>query len=356
MERFWASLAEMAAERGGEAIVATPELRSVSEILRNAPLYHTELRIPTGWKLPDREVLSLLTKNRVRTVYLTDRKYWSPMYLWFRACGVRSIILHDHVPGERPKPAPLRLGFKRARWLLPWGGANLYIGVSEFVRDRFIEVGGVPPRLCTFVRNGVSTDSTRETKDIRKELDIPEHGLVVVSVGRAHPYKGISFMIQCAERLILSERMDSVYFVHIGDGPELARLKRTVRQRGLSGRFIFMGNRSDVPSLLPSCDVAFHASRGEAFSLAILEFMAAGIPAVVPDHCGNAEAIEQGVTGFLFPPGNHQRALEHLKEMLQNPVKRRTLGGEAQRRAQADFSLEVMDREFRDTVMPFLSL
>jgi hypothetical protein len=157
MERFWALLAEAATERGGRAFVATPQIRSVSAILQQAPLSLVELRVPTGWRRPPLEVLRFLRENQVRTVYLTDRDYWSPMYFWFRACGVKSIVLHDHVPGERPDPGAWKLALKKARFLLPAGRADLYVGVSQFVRDRFIRVAGIPPNLCAYVRNGLST-------------------------------------------------------------------------------------------------------------------------------------------------------------------------------------------------------
>jgi glycosyltransferase involved in cell wall biosynthesis len=118
---------------------------------------------------------------------------------------------------------------------------------------------------------------------------LPENASVVVSSGRVHSYKGIAFILRLAAELIVSRGRDDLYFVHLGDGPDMDRYRLMAGDLALHGRFIFAGRRSDVRSILPSCTVALHASDGEAFSLAILEFMASGLPPVVPNHCGNAE-------------------------------------------------------------------
>jgi glycosyltransferase involved in cell wall biosynthesis len=247
-------------------MVAFPKILEVSDALRSAPLVLKEKDIATGLRALDADTLRFIRRNRVRTVYLTDRHYWSPAYALFRACGVKSIILHDHVPGERPTPGHLRLWVKRSRYRMKPAAANLYLGVSKFVRDRFTRIGGVPSELCTYVYNGVSPTPSRGLKDVREVFGLPHRARVVISVGRAHPYKGIPFILACAEELILGDNREDVFFLHLGDGPELERLREEARSRGLAARFLLPGRRTDVPLLLPSCQMAFHASHGEAFS------------------------------------------------------------------------------------------
>lgn len=356
MERFWSVLAHLAVDRGGDAILASPRIRGLSNVLSSAPLTVLEETIPTGWGSPPRACLQFLRDHKVRTIYLTDRQYWSPAYAFFRACGVQSIIIHDHVPGERPKPPAWKLRMKKTAQLLQWCGADLYIGVSEFIYNRMIQIGGLPPRRCTFVRNGVPPSPDSDTVDIRAELELPHGAPVVVSVGRAHPYKGIDFILDCALHLTKRPGMENVQFVHIGGGPELGRLRQKSVEMGLDGRFRLTGVRSDVRSLLPSCDVAFHASHGEAFSLAILEFMAAGLPVVVPNHCGNPEAVRHGRTGLLYQPGDLRDAVGSLETLLNDPPRRLRMGEASASRAEHEFSLERMDARFKKVVFPAVRL
>jgi glycosyltransferase involved in cell wall biosynthesis len=109
-----------------------------------------------------------------------------------------------------------------------------------------------------------------------------------------------------------------------------------------------------VRSLLPSCEIALHASAGEAFSLAILEFMAAGLPCVAPEHCGNGEAIEHEVSGVLYPPASLSDAVAWLAHLLDDSELRRAMGVAARERAEANFTLDRMLGEFSHTVSPYL--
>ena len=356
MERFWASLAREADERGGRAMMAFPKIRDVSKTLRSAPLSLEEMDIATGLGGLKTETLRFIRRNRVRTLYLTDRPYWSPAYALFRACGVKSIILHDHIPGERPLPPPLKMIMKKARHVMTPAGADLYVGVSKFVCERFTRIAGVPSKACTYVHNGVPLRPTSDCRDVRDQFALPDGAQVVVSLGRAHPYKGIEFIIGCATELIHGDGREDLFFLHLGDGPDLERLRGIVRQRRLAGRFLLPGRRDDIQQLLPSCQVAVHASHGEAFSLAILEFLAAGLPAIVPDHCGNPEAVLHGETGFLYAPGNHGAAVSHLRELLDHPERAVGLGEAARHRATSEFSLEKMDRRFLTAVRGAIQL
>jgi glycosyltransferase involved in cell wall biosynthesis len=84
--------------------------------------------------------------------------------------------------------------------------------------------------------------------------------------------------------------------------------------------------------------------------------MAAGLPSVVPNHCGNGEAVEHGVSGYLYPPQDRPLALEALRGLLLDPDRRQEMGAAAKRRAAAEFSLEQMDISFREVVIPAVRL
>jgi glycosyltransferase involved in cell wall biosynthesis len=354
MEEFWVAIGREAEAAGLGAVVAFPVMNGVSQRLRDSNLSVVELAVPTSMFRRLGDLRRFIRERAVRVVYFTDRPYWSPAYALLRLWGVRSIVLHDHVPGERPRPSWWKLGLKRMRHLVRPAGADLYIGVSDFVHRRFSEVGGVPARYCTFVHNGIVSGIAGRPRDIRQELDLPAASRVVVSVGRANYYKGIDFVVECAARMVGAGGYDDVYFVHVGDGPHLGEFRSLAARLGVDHRVIFAGERSDVRELLPSCTVAFHASHGEAFSLAVLEYMAAALPAVVPDHCGNGEAIADGVTGRLYVPRDHDAAISALAQLLDDPDLRSAMGAAARRRVDDEFSFDRMIDRFVVTMRPFI--
>ncbi|CAN5607587.1 hypothetical protein BH23GEM9_BH23GEM9_23170 [soil metagenome] len=353
MERLWARLAHDASAAGARTFVAFPRLNGISDTIRHAPLDAVELAVPGAAAPARRQLREFIRDNRVRLVYLTDREYWSPFYASLRRWGVCSIVLHDHIPGERPPQPSWRLLAKRMRHRAPGCSADLYIGVSDFVRERFTHVAGVPAQRCVTLRNGVAP-AAGAVRDVRELFRLPADAQVVVSSSRATWYKGIDFLIRCAARLVHGERRSRVHFLHFGDGPDMATFRAEVGRLGLDGRFILAGRQHDVPSLLGSCTLAAHASHGEAFSLAILEFMAAGLPSVVPAHCGNGEAVVHSEHGALYPPGDLDAAVAWIGRLLDDEPMRRRLAEQARRRASEEFSLERMESGFSTLMQPFL--
>ena len=347
MEDFWGELAKLAGERGGRAIVAYPRISELSDRIKASALEVVELDFPGSLG----RLRGFIRRNHVRTVYLTDRYYASGLYPLLRSWGVKSIIVHDHAPGERPRPSPWKGALKRLGHATGIPTADLYIAPSEFVHRRFVEVACLPAERCVTVLNGIP-EWTESGIDIRSSLGLAPDALVIGSVSRVTWYKGVDFIIACAD--VLVRENPNLYFVHYGDGPDLERFRKEVEERGLAGRFFLPGRRSDVRSILPSFTIAFHASRGEAFSLAILEFMGAGLPCVVPRHCGNPEAIEHRVSGMLYTPMDLGDAVGTLRQLLPDPSLRQSLGLAATRRIAERFTLGEMNRRFREAVVPLV--
>jgi glycosyltransferase involved in cell wall biosynthesis len=146
---------------------------------------------------------------------------------------------------------------------------------------------------------------------------------VVVTVGRAHPYKRIDFVLRLARRVADARPDAAVTFLYVGDGPDMDRLKAMAADLDLrSPRFLFAGHRTDVRAILPGCDVALHPSKGEGFSLAILEYLSAGLPTLVPDIPSVAQSIEPDHTGFRYRDDNLGDAEQRLLWLLDNDEER----------------------------------
>jgi glycosyltransferase involved in cell wall biosynthesis len=114
---------------------------------------------------------------------------------------------------------------------------------------------------------------------IRAELGLPQDALVIGHVGRFVTQKNHDFWIDIASE-IARERRD-VFFLLVGDGILRSAIQDEVRKRGLTDRFVFAGERADVPAILQAMDVFMFPSRYEGLPLALLEAQAVDLPCVI---------------------------------------------------------------------------
>jgi L-malate glycosyltransferase len=190
----------------------------------------------------------------------------------------------------------------------------------------------VPPSLPTCPgRAGPSNPPTLRCSDARKTVGI---------VGRLSPQKGHSVLLE-AMATVAAEVPDVLVLV-IGDGPDRAVLEQQVTSHRLRDHVAFTGvlPQDEVFRLYGTMDVLAMPSLFEGFGLTAAEAMAAGLPVVGTRIEGLSEVIDDGVTGYLVPPGDSGALAGRLVELLNDPGKRRRMGQAGHARVKAHFSME----------------
>jgi len=195
------------------------------------------------------------------------------------------------------------------------------IAVSERVAEA-MACGGTPREKIDVVHNGIPLESVREVPeerllDARRTIPLPE-GLPVV--GMFARRKGQADLLRAMKKV---ERRCAVLFLGIDRDEELEALRTSLR---LPHAVIYGGFRSDILPYYRLLDVFVLPSVIEGFSLAILEAMASGLPVVCTDAGGNAEAVRDGVNGFLFRTGEIDRLAAGLRKLLEDGVLRTEIG------------------------------
>lgn len=293
-----------------------------------------------------RALVRVIRDEGIRVLYLTDQPTWSFWYLWFRVAGVSTILVHDRTSGDRRhRVAGLGL-IKRLVHRVPWLAADRYIGVSDFVVRRLIDVSGTPAAKTTRVYNGIELSRFEGPigATLHQVLGLPPTTSIVFASGRAAPYKGIGVLIEAAARLARDGPAD-LHFAYAGDGPSLADFKAQVARLGLT-RFHFLGKRDDVPDLLRSATIAVVPSVwAEAFGLTVAEAMAAGMPLVATATGGIPELVIPGETGLLVPPNDPVTLAGAILDLIGDPPRRRRLGSAARASAFERFSVDRVAHE-----------
>lgn len=327
MENFWAEIAGMATRQGRRCILAYPRVNSIPATVASAPISIVEQRIDFASRKDRTSLKTLVREHGITAVYLTDYPLLSPWYAWLRAIGVRRIVVHCHTPGDRPPVRGLARIAKRTLHAARILSATRYLGVSEFVRDRMVENGCVSAALCIAVPNGIPPAPTdpRDRAALRRELDVPEGVALGMMLSRATRYKGLDALVEIASVIRQRGRRD-IMLLHCGDGPDLDAAAAEAQARGLDGVIRFVGRRPDARALLRAADFAVHPSRGEAHCLAILEYLDAGLPVIVPDRPSVAQDIEPEVTGLHYPAEHASMAVDAILRLADDPAARARMG------------------------------
>jgi glycosyltransferase involved in cell wall biosynthesis len=210
------------------------------------------------------------------------------------------------------------------------------IAPSNYVKARLVHQG-LSARKITVIHNGVSIEKFRQslvTDNIRAKYGIGPRTVVVVSVSQLIPQKGIAYLIDAAAQA-LGQGAD-LAFIHVGDGPCGADYRARVERLGIRKRFIFAGllNLPEIAVILRASDVfTLPCTWGEAFSLVILEALAAGKPVIATRVGGNVEAVEDGRNGLLVPPHDARALASAITTLHDNPDRRQAMARESAQRS-----------------------
>ncbi len=172
-------------------------------------------------------------------------------------------------------------------------------------------------------------------------LERPNHHpqVTVTYVGRLESVKGVDDFLAALHPLLPHYPYLKVQVVgwHAAGHPLL---------HGYAG-IEFLGLREDIPSILRETDIFVLPSHSEGLSNALMEAMSSACACIASDTGGNAFLIQNGVSGFLFPPGDREALRSHVERLLKDPSKMKSLGEAARRRIQTEFSWEVVGQKYR---------
>jgi glycosyltransferase involved in cell wall biosynthesis len=231
------------------------------------------------------------------------------------------------------------------------------IEVSERQRAPLERFGYRSERIVT-VPNGVfardvSTNADRAA--MRASLALDDGDFAVLCVANLRREKGVDTFVEAVARArgesprdgggrseatgVAEERSPRLRGLVAGDGPERGRLAQLVA--GLDGVEL-LGSRGDVPDLIIACDAVALLSEAEALPMSLLEAMALARPVVTSEVGGAGEAVADGETGLVVPPGDTEAAAAALAKLAADPDAARAMGERGRTRQRQHFDGEAM--------------
>jgi glycosyltransferase involved in cell wall biosynthesis len=217
-----------------------------------------------------------------------------------------------------------------------WSGRRFdrVVAISDSVHQFLLREYGYPPSKVVRISPGW------------QGVPLPPSGSdaepTVVCVAKFRPEKGHTVLLAAFD--LVRRQVPGARLRLVGDGELEPELRADVAARGLDGMVEFTGAVPEIWSVLATAHVFALPSLSEAFGIAATEAMAAGLPVVASDVGGLPELVTPGVTGELFPPGDHEALADHLTRLLRSPALRERMGRAARETAQAHSMERSVDR------------
>jgi glycosyltransferase involved in cell wall biosynthesis len=239
-------------------------------------------------------------------------------------------------------------------WLRNWFmalGAEQILVISPEIRRHLRRVGASDQTMVDFNFVGLDLETFQPSPDdyesVRREFGWSADALLISTIGALHPRKSHELFVEAAA--VLSESEPRARFLVIGEGELHAELEEFSASKGLRGRLVFTGVRSDVARLIAATDVYVKPGVVEGFiGITVLEALGLGKPVVAFETEDVKLALTDGVTGLIVPNGDVDRLADRILYLLRNPVLGSRLGQAGQQLVLERFDFGVLAGRLED--------
>jgi glycosyltransferase involved in cell wall biosynthesis len=336
-ERIVLKLAALLPKYGYRASILTFSVHPASTVLDSPPCPIYVLPMTRTYDLTAlRAALDfrqLLKRENIRIV----QTFFESSDIW--GGFVTKTVANTKLVWSRRDLGILRTSKHHIAYRLMANAPDAVFAVSEQVRKHCIEVDRVNPARVVTIYNGLNLSDWNATP---KPIKAPGE-LLVTTVGNIRRVKWHDIFIKAAASIV--SRFSKVSFSIAGDVLEpdyFAELQALIENLNLSDHFHFAGGVTDLHKHLSTADIFVLPSRSEGFSNAIVEAMAASLPVVATEVGGNAEAVKNGVSGFLVPPEDPAALSAAIIRLLSDPAQSKLMGMAGKALVAEQFTTEAM--------------
>jgi phosphatidylinositol alpha-1,6-mannosyltransferase len=225
--------------------------------------------------------------------------------------------------------------------------ATLLVGVSQFTARGAEAFFGKP---CHVIPNGVDAEVFKPSEamraEMRQRLGISPTAPVIITTAALEERKGIQHVIRAVAAL--KPTMPDLRYWVLGNGPYRPDLERLIDNLQVGDQVHLIGSVNDVVPYLAMADVGCLLSYGEAFGIALVEYMTMQLPCIASQHPPFDEMIRPEY-GLMLDEKQSDALIEALRDLLTDPAKRLRMGQAGRQQAIARYN-------WRDIAAQYLAL
>ena len=223
-----------------------------------------------------------------------------------------------------------------------------YVAVSQAMKTFGVDRRIMKPEKIKVIYNGIVVPRAEppQTDRNRRALGLCSNGLIVGTLARLEPQKGLQYLIHATA--ILKTRFDNVEVVIAGEGPLRQELMGLSRSLGVEDNVRFVGWQQDSRRLIEAVDVFCLPSLWESFGMAMADAMALAKPVVATRVDGIPEVVADGEVGLLVPPRDSRALSDAISVLLNDEPLRRRMGRAGRDRVEKMFTADRMVRRYAE--------
>ncbi|PSU22366.1 glycosyltransferase family 4 protein [Photobacterium kishitanii] len=169
-------------------------------------------------------------------------------------------------------------------------------------------------------------------------LNITANDFVIICVANARPSKGVHVLLEAMQHLV---NEPNIHLLLAGRGIDTVANQQLAQQAPYPNNIHFLGYRTDVPELMAAADVQIQPSvSGEGLPKTVIEAMAMAVPSIVTTTGGNAEIVEDGISGFVVETNNARAIADKINYLYHHRVEAKSMGLKAQQYIATTLSVE----------------
>lgn len=182
------------------------------------------------------------------------------------------------------------------------------IAITEGTRETLVRYLGKTEKKTVVIYNGLPLTDFQHAASVEQTWNPIENEVIILMVAGMRAEKDHKTLIRASHLLPENYRI-----VFVGDGELMHETMEYAEEHGRKS-IVFLGARSDVPSIMKASDIFVLSSNWEGFGLVVVEAAAAGLPIVASDIVGLREVVND-VNGLLFEQGNEFDLSEKIMQV-----------------------------------------
>ncbi len=280
-------------------------------------------------------VRRIIKKEKPDVITVNKILFWSSFSLiLLRLTGKKVILLTDALVGITwwPRSFIPKVCSAIYAWTAGW---LILLFASKVVTyhpqsEKILKILRIKKKTVV-IPTGIESEGRKTVKS--------EGQMTITYVGRLESVKGVDDFL--ASSVAIKKEYPDIKIQVVGwykDGHPLVRKYRN--------EVIFTGLRDDVSEILSNSEIFVLPSYSEGLSNALMEAMSAKCACIATEVGGNRYLIQNGVSGMLYPPGDREILKSHLRKLIEDSAKRKSLGENARNRIEEVFDWKVVGQQY----------